>query len=212
MVVKKNRLILIIAIILVLAAICGYVFINGINPGDYLKETGLFSQSPAQEQTDSSTDITTAGQNTESVPGLNQRSFETAVNKLYLLDSEGILDLNNITYHQILGRFVDVNGLADSWMIGAGKDGQSILLVYNSGEWNEQEWPGTLSEETIDLENITLPEDLYKKNSEIIRKTLEVANASYSDLSLKDGIYTISIQNTNNIAELKFKADSGEMI
>lgn len=146
------------------------------------------------------------------MPGLNQRSFETAVNKLYLLDSEGILDLNNVTYHQILGRFVDVNGLADSWMIGAGKDGKSILLVYNSGEWNQQEWPGTLSEETIDLENITLPEDLYKQNSEIIRKTLEPANASYSDLSLKDGIYTISIQNTNNIAELKFKADSGEMI
>ncbi len=46
MVVKKNRLILIIAINLVLAAICGYVFINGIDPGNYLKESGFFRSRP----------------------------------------------------------------------------------------------------------------------------------------------------------------------
>ena len=205
-----KKKILVIVIILALAGICGYALIYGIGQEDLLAGIGLDSRTSTEAV--SSTEEFPEEQNTEFVLNPDTRSFETAVNKLYILGSEGILDLNNITFRQVTGRFVGTDGLADSWLIGAKRDGQNILFVYNSGEWKEQEWPGPLSEEIIDNTNIISPEDLYSKNSGIILKTLTAANASHSDLTIKDGIYTISIQNQNHIAELKFNADTGEMI
>jgi hypothetical protein len=211
-VVKKARLIFIIAIILVVAGICGYGIIYGIDFGNFLKENGIYSPSPSAEPIDSTADRTTEEQGQEKNTDTTGKSLEKALNELYTLDSEALLNMEYMTFHRVLGRDVGTDGLAESWVIGAIQDGQNLLLSYDSGGWREMEWPGPLSGETIDPGNITTPQELYTLNSDIIIKIFREANVSYSDLSLEDGIYIIKIQKGDSIVKLKFKADTGELI
>lgn len=212
MVDKKARLIFIIIIILIVAGICGYAIIYGVNFGDCLKESGTYSQSSIAAPTDSAFDAASEEQYQEKISDTKSKSLETALNELYILDSEGLFNTENMTFHRVIGRNVGTDGLAESWVIGAIQDGNNLLLTYESDGWREMKWPGPLSGETIDPYNITTPQELYTLNSDIIIKSFSEANVSYSHLSLKDGIYTLTINKEDNSIELKFKANTGELI
>lgn len=209
--VNKRAFPVIIIIILAIAAICGYIIISGTDLQNFLNENGLYQQSTYQE------DISSAKPDADGVIPENKTasgrvSLKDAIEELYLLNSEGLLTLENTTFHQISGRGAGTDGSAEYWLIGARKNGANILYFYGSESWKTMTWPGPLSEGEIDLSNITTPEELYKKNSETIMKYYMDSNVSTSDIVIDSEICTILIDNGDNVTELKFKTDTGELI
>lgn len=211
MVNKKNRSITIIAVIFVIAVACGYIFINGTYFQDFLEDSNLFQPVASPDEVLSATSGAETG-SPGNITGSGKVSLGDAVNELYLLDSEGLINLDNTTFHEITGFDVDLDGFADNWIIGARKNGNNILFSFDSGGWNEMVWPGPLSKGALDLENNTSPEMLYSKNSDIIKKYYLEADVSDSDLIIDSEVCTIILDNGDTVTALKFKTDSGELI
>ena len=208
---EKNRSITVIAFILIIAIACGYLFISGPYFQGFLKNNGLFQPGPSPKEVLPATPVTETG-NTDIITGSGKVPFESAIGELYLSDSEGLINLENTTFHEITGFGVDLDGSADNWLIGARKNGDNILFSFDSGRWNEMIWPGHLSEGVLKLDNNTSPGMLYIKNSDIIAEYYQKANVSSSDFSMDSESCTIIIDNGDQVAVLKFKTGTGEMI
>lgn len=208
---REINTILIIFIILAIVGICGCITIKEVDYEQYLKDSNFYRPSLTPTPTEGGTG---SGQMTEIPPNRDGKLLNTAIDELNMLNSEGLLgiDTGNLTFYQVIGTGVGIKGHADSWVFGTRQNGQNLLFSYGKWGWSDMSWPGPLTEEKIDLEKIISPEDLFSKNSDVITRGYMEANVSYSDLFLRDGVYTIAIRDGKKIIELKFKADTGELI
>ncbi|MBN1432575.1 MAG: hypothetical protein JW931_07350 [Methanomicrobiaceae archaeon] len=213
MVDKKINSILIIFILLTIVGICGCITIKDVDYEQYLKDSSFYRPSLTPTPTASIPGEQGTEPSGEIIPNEDGKTLDQAMEELEIQNSEGLLEAENMTIYQVMGTRVGIEGNADSWILGARQEGESILYSYDyySG-WNKMSWPGPLTEEEVNLETIISPEDLYRKNSAIISEKYRNSGVSYSDLFLKDGVYTVAIRDGSNITELKFKADTGELI
>jgi len=211
-VLKKYNSILIIFIILAVVGICGCITIKEVDYEQYLKDSSFYRPSVTPTPTVSAAGMPGGDQTGEILPNKGGKFLTAAIEDLYMQNVEGLIEADNVTYYQVMGTGVGIEGRADSWLIGGRKDGETRLLTYSDRQWRNIVWPGPLSEDEIILENILLPEELFTKNRDLLTDNYLKANVSYSDLFLKDGEYSIAIRDNNRIIELKFKADTGELI
>ena len=203
-----GRLINSIFIFLIIAAfvtVCGCITIKEVDYEQYLKDSSFYRPSV--------TPTPTIGiQTTEILPNKDGSSLSTALDDLDTLNSEGLLSTENMTAFQLIGTGVGIEGKANSWVIGGLRNGEKILYSSEESGWREMQWPGSLAEQEIVFDKIIMPDELFDLNSEHITEYYYNSGSDYSDLFLKDGIYTIAFRNREGISELKFKADTGELI
>ena len=213
MVDKKINSILIIFILLTIAGICGCITIKEVDYEQYLKDSSFYRPSLTPTPTAPVTGEQGTEPSGEIIPNEDGKTLDQAMEDLEIQNAEGLIEAENMTIYQVMGTGVGIEGHADSWIIGGREEGESILYSYDyySG-WNKMSWPGPLTEEEVNLEKIISPQDLYSKNSAIISEKYRNSGVTYSDLFLKDGVYTIAIRDGTKITELKFNADTGELI
>ena len=114
--------------------------------------------------------------------------------------------------HQITGSGVDREGRADTWLFGI-RYGKNTSLVYSYNSWwNEAVWPGPLSEDKIDTDSIIMPSELLSRNTQSVSSLFDNSGTGKISLVLKEGVYYLSPEQSEDITGLKFSAYTGEVI
>lgn len=144
----------------------------------------------------------------------DQRSnFEEARAELELANARGLLNTDNMTIHHINGVNVDINGSAESWVLGVARGENFSLLIFNSRNgWREEPWPFPLEEQALLIDLVLSPTDLYAHQQDLIMREMIAQNVSASDLELNENTYTVLIRSSTNISILMFNAETGELV
>jgi hypothetical protein len=130
----------------------------------------------------------------------NQRAVD------YLIGSSNQSSDTEICY--ILGRGVDENGNAPSWMYGVRHPGGTSLLVYDKSGWSMIPWTGALPVERIDPDTIVPLAKLMYDNLDLLGTGAGLAR----QVELSDNTYTISVSDNNEMRIFLFNATTGVLI
>lgn len=208
----RFNIIIIILLIAGICGICGCITIKEVDYDQYLKDNGYYR--PSVTPVPQAAALPPHGQEyPDDIPSNDDGiSFNQAMNKLEMFDSEGMIDASNMTIYQIIATGADINGRADSWMLGVKNDNGAVLYSYERDGWIETGWPGPLTGEEIVIDEIISPEELFGTNNGVIAENYRGAGVTRSDIFLKNGVYTIALNGKDRITELRFKADTGELI
>jgi len=125
---------------------------------------------------------------------------------------DGYLPGENYSFRIIRGINTDINGNCETWVAGALRDGEEVLLRYTSSGWSEDSWPGGLEGDEIDTEGIIMPFELFNKNSVLISKVLNGTISNYADLEIRSDIYTITYSDGGSLKSLRFDSKTGDVI
>lgn len=132
--------------------------------------------------------------------------------ELDLLDAEGGLAVAGASIHQVLGTGVDLDGRAASWALGL-RDGEEVRwLTFGPAGWQEISLPAPLPEEEVNVTAILSPEDLFAGQEEVLRPVMGRLSADTVDLSLAEGVYSVTVRSSAGMEVLAFWADTGEVV
>lgn len=114
----------------------------------------------------------------------------------------------NIYY--VLGKRIDTRGNAESWVFGTRSPEGNKLQVYEQNRWTIIQWPATLPSEEIPFDSIVFPEDLIRKNGNLINGS--AGPSTIREIELKNGIYSLTLTSESANTILVFNATTGVLI
>ncbi len=124
----------------------------------------------------------------------------------FLLDSPNESSAKDICY--IMGRDVDENGNAPSWLYGVRHPLGTALLVYDKSGWNVVPWSGTLPDQKLEPDTFVPLNRLFSTNRDLIgtgaglQRQVEVYNNTCR----------ISVSDTKEMHVYSFNATTGVLI
>lgn len=135
-----------------------------------------------------------------------------ALAELDLLGAEGGLNVTGASVHQVMGSGVGLDGRAASWALGL-RDGEEVRwLAFGAAGWQEITLRAPLPDGRMDMAGILSPEDLLSAGEETIRPVMERLSADTVDITLAEGVYTVTVRSGAGVEALTFRADTGEAI
>ncbi len=142
-------------------------------------------------------------------------SLENATDALTVAEQEGGIDIKGMTIHQVFGYGVDSSGLARTWVLGMQGGGKTTLLSYTAGEgeWKSLEMPTILLPESeVVMRDLISPQDLFRKNADLIVREMNRVKINEADLSLADGNYQVTIHSPTDSSIIVFNGKTGEKV
>ena len=135
-----------------------------------------------------------------------------ALAELDLLGAEGGLNVTGTSIHQVIGSGVDLDGRATSWVLGL-QDGEKVRwLTFGFMSWQEISLRAPLPDSATNMTEILSPEELLSADEGAIRPVMERLGADTVDISLAEGIYSITVHSSAGMETLTFRADTGEVV
>ncbi|HQK56164.1 MAG TPA: hypothetical protein PLE70_06450 [Methanolinea sp.] len=114
------------------------------------------------------------------------------------------------TVHYIRGQNVDSNGWAQEWIIGVKQRPiTNYFFTYSGLGGAVVPWKSWMPENEINLKNILLPDELFKRHSSKILPYYENGSFSYADLEIIDKEYHITIHLYESQVILCFDSQTG---
>ena len=141
----------------------------------------------------------------------NYISFEEAKQKFedYIKTNSSV---NQLPVYYIFSRDLDKKGDAFTWLFGVRQSTGTELLMYDRSGWKTIPWNATFPSEEILMDRIISPNSLFIKNEKVIFSASSSSVAERRDLVLKQGIYTLTINEGGTSRILMFNATTGELI
>jgi len=135
-----------------------------------------------------------------------------ALAELDLLGAEGGLNVTGTSVHQVLGTGVSLDGRATSWALGL-EDGDEVRwLTFGTLGWKEITLRAPLSTEEVNITGVLSPEELLRDQEGVLRPVMTSLNADTVDISLAEGVYTVTVRSDAGMETFVFRADTGEVI
>ena len=146
-------------------------------------------------------------------PGPEYISFEEARGDLLQSD---LLSLNSFQNTSrilfIEGGNLDNSGNAERWVFWVKKGETSELRIYDRSGWTIIPWNSAISGEEIHVDRIVSPGDIFKPASIQIPNTTPSTLPVQRDLSLRNGVYRVTITSGSSSQILIFNATTGAPI
>ena len=114
--------------------------------------------------------------------------------------------------YYIFYRDVDSSGNATIWLFGVRQSTGTELLMYDRAGWKIIPWNATLPSEEIVLNQIVSPSTLFVQNKEVVFSSASPSIPERRDLTLKQGIYILTINSGSTSRILTFNATTGALI
>lgn len=138
--------------------------------------------------------------------------LEAALDTLAIYNAEEFLSTDGMAVHMVSGTGVDATGNATRWMLGASRESETFILIYEKNQWREYPWGGPLPEQEINLTKVVSPGDLFRTQAGVINALLETEGAGETELLLSGGIYTIEVPGRDGRKALELNAMTGDVI
>jgi len=123
------------------------------------------------------------------------------------IDSYGTIPI-----YYIQGADLDSSGNAARWTFAVNRSTGIRLMILENGSLAEVPWGSRLSETPIQIDQVISPEELFRKNRDLIISDPAVAVFKGSELDLRDGVYTLTLASNGSIRYLLFNAATGEPV
>jgi hypothetical protein len=126
------------------------------------------------------------------------------------LSQETAFPQKHIQY--IRGANLDENGDASSWTFIVDRGDRFSIVTYSYLGMKITDSPGRIARTEIFTDKIISPRELFEKNRDVISGTGQQGTAVSRDLTLGDGIYTLTITGQGTPRVLAFDAKTGALI
>jgi hypothetical protein len=137
--------------------------------------------------------------------------IETAINFLNADDGLRLGRGPDYTIHNIVGRDLDTSGQATTWVLSVNTD-EPFYLVYRSDLIRTIRWTEAEKDNAIDQARIILPDELFRKNKDLIMDVTNRGIDSIDELELRNGIYYLRGIQPGEMWEHTFYATTGNQI
>lgn len=133
----------------------------------------------------------------------------------YISLNEAITELNlthkeQSTIHYIRGQNVDSSGWAQDWIIGVKQRPiTNYFFTYSGLGGSVVPWKSWIPENEIDINNILLPDDIFKIHSSKLLTYYENSSFSYADLENVDKEYRVTFHLDESQVTLCFDSQTG---
>lgn len=135
-----------------------------------------------------------------------------ALAELDLLGAEGGLNVTGTSVHQVLGTGVSLDGRAASWALGL-EDGEEVRwLTFGALGWKEISLRASLPAEEVNITGVLSPEELLRDREGVLRPVMTSLGADTVEISLAEGVYTVTVRTSAGMETLLFRADTGEVV
>jgi hypothetical protein len=139
-------------------------------------------------------------------------SLGDALATLPAAEQEGVVDTSGMTIRKIWGYGVDSAGLARTWVLGMQGPGRTILLAYGEGAWQVLDLPTTLPQGEVKIAELVTPQDLFRRNINVIGREMNNLMVGECDLTLEQDTYQVTIHSDAESSTLAFNAKTGELM
>jgi hypothetical protein len=142
-------------------------------------------------------------------------SFEDAYQNLkeYRTGSINNSPIPSEKIYYILGKDVDDQGKATSWVFGVKNDAGFRLLIYDRTGWTDMSLSNSaLPSEYIMIDQIVPPGNLFSDNKAAILGNSPSTLPELRELELKEVMYTLTITSGRVVRAIKFNATTGALI
>lgn len=135
----------------------------------------------------------------------NLKEYRTNANNKSLTPSEKI--------YYILGKDLDDQGNAKSWVFGVKNDSGFRLLIYDRNGWTDMSLSNSaMPSNDIMIDQIVPPGNLFSENKAAILGDSPSTLPELKELELKEVMYTLTITSGRVIRAIKFNATTGALI
>jgi len=110
-----------------------------------------------------------------------------------------------------VGRDLDTSGQATTWVLSVNTD-EPFYLVYRSDLIRTIRWTEAEKDNAIDQARIILPDELFRKNKDLIMDVTNRGIDSIDELELRNGIYYLRGIQPGEMWEHTFYATTGNQI
>jgi hypothetical protein len=112
----------------------------------------------------------------------------------------------------IQGGNVDESGNAQRWVFGINKGDVNELRVYDHSGWTIIPWNATISSGEIDLNQVVSPDVIFKQIDIQILGTSRDPQQIQRDIELRNGTYTLTVNDGSSSQIMRFNAATGVAI
>ncbi|HOI12695.1 MAG TPA: hypothetical protein PLG75_02490 [Methanoculleus sp.] len=135
-----------------------------------------------------------------------------ALAELDLLGAEGGLNVTGTSVHQVLGTGVSLDGRAASWALGLEDDEEARWLTFGALGWKEISLRAPLPAEEVNFTGVLSPEELLRDQEGVLRPVMTSLGADTVEVSLAEGVYTVTVRTSAGMETFLFRADTGEVV